>query len=495
MTLHRLRSRIVLSVLVGLFLLTSSAKALAFNWDTDNAPVWLIAPYEIPAIYGISAGANDASIVLRITTLLANAWFDAIAPYHPTAVGVYSRIPRRPPSEGRTNRNKNIALMYASYRVLNSLVPQNGANWREMMTSAGLNPDDASTDTTHAVGIGNVAGNAIVAARLRDGMNQLGDEGGSTYHLKPYADYTRYQPVNTPSEVVDAGRWQPLVVTKGVGLFQAQQFVTPQWGITRPYTVPNVNKFVAPAPAASNPNSPAYKQQADAVLAAQAGLTNRQKALAELFDDKVVSLGVISGLINLSRGYDLTTYIYERFSTGIAIFDAGIATWKEKLRHDAVRPITAIRHLYGNQPVTAWGGPGKGTVNDLPASQWRGYLNTADHPEYPSGSACFCSAHAQAARRLESGSDRLGAWWFVAKGSSRVEPGVTPTEDTWLYWNTWTEFVEDCGKSRFYGGVHFLPAIEEAKKLCTPFGDLGYEFMINHINGTAREPNMSQAIR
>src|SRR5215510_3547946 len=146
---------------IVLFLLFLPTRTDAFNWDTDNAPLWLIAPYEVPAIYEISPTASDASIVLRITTLLANAWFDAIAPYHPTAVGVYSRINRRPPSEGETNRNKNIAIMYASYRVLNSLLPKKASDWRAMMLWAGLNPDDASTDTTTAVGIGNVAGMAI----------------------------------------------------------------------------------------------------------------------------------------------------------------------------------------------------------------------------------------------------------------------------------------------------------------------------------------------
>src|SRR5262249_28957628 len=368
------------------------ARTDAFNWDTDIAPLWLIAPFEVPAIYGISPVANDASIVLRITTLLANAWFDAIAPYHPTAVGVYSRINRRPPIEGVTNRNKNIAIMYASYRVLNSLVPQNASDWRAMMLWAGLNPDDASTDTTTAVGIGNVAGMAIVMAREHDGMNQLGDEGGQKYNRRPYADYTGYAPGNSPWKLVDPGRWQPLIVSSGNGLFQAQQFVTPQYARTKAYTFSDPNQFRAPVPFMSDPNNAGYKQQADEVLALSAGLTDMQKAKAETFNDKVIALGVLPVWVNLMRGYTLDQYIYERFTTGVAIFDAGIVTWNEKARYDAVRPTTAIRYLYGDMPVTAWGGPGKGTVTDLRGSGWGSTLNPADHPEYPSGSPCFCSA-------------------------------------------------------------------------------------------------------
>lgn len=71
------------------------------------------------------------------------------------------------------------------------------------------------------------------------------------------------------------------------------------------------------------------------------------------------------------------------------------------------------------------GGPGKGTVSDLPASQWRSYLDVADHPEYPSGSAAFCSTIALTSR-LFYGDDNLGYSYKFLKGSSYVEPGITP---------------------------------------------------------------------
>jgi hypothetical protein len=169
----------------------------------------------------------------------------------------------------------------------------------------------------------------------------------------------------------------------------------------------------------------------------------------------------------------------------VAAFDGAITCWNEKYRYDAVRPFSAIRYLYQDRPVTAWGGPGKGTVNDLPASEWRSYLNPADHPEYPSGSACFCSAHAQASRRF-FGSDTFGWSVPIAKGSSRIEPGIIPVEDMILGpWETWSEFEETCGLSRLWSGVHFMPAITAGHNLCQPVGDLAYEFVQQHIDGTA----------
>src|SRR5687767_14034524 len=107
--------------------------AETFDFDTGIAPIEVLIPHAIPAIFSVSPDASDASLVLRMTTLITNGWFDAIAPYHPTAVGVYSALGRRPVAEAVTNRNKNVAIMYASYRVLNSLFPRHLADWRGMM--------------------------------------------------------------------------------------------------------------------------------------------------------------------------------------------------------------------------------------------------------------------------------------------------------------------------------------------------------------------------
>lgn len=206
------------------------ASGQAFNCDTGNAPIEVVIPSVLPVLFGfVSPTANDATLVLRLTTLITNGWFDAAAPYHPSAVGVYTRLGRRPPEESATNCNINIAAIYASYRVLNSMLPNFTSNWRGMVSSAGLDPDDNQVIMVTPAGIGNAAGFAVVAAREHDGMNQLGDEGGRVYNLQPYADYLGYKPVNTAYELKDPSRWQPQIVTMGNGIFRVQQFVTPQY--------------------------------------------------------------------------------------------------------------------------------------------------------------------------------------------------------------------------------------------------------------------------
>lgn len=468
---------------------TASGSGIPFDLDTGNAIKEVVIPVENP-LFRTTVASSDASLVIRYTVLLNNAWFDAIAPYHPTAVGISSRLGRRPAAERRTNRERNIAILYASYRVLNSQLPRFHADWRDMLTSAGLDPDNDTRDLVTPAGIGNSAGEAVVAGRLHDGMNQLGDEGGRKYNRQPYADYLGYQPVNTADSIRDPSRWQPNVVTEGNGVFRVQEFVTPQWSVTRPYSYSDPEEFRIPAPVNSDPvrNPAEYKRQADEILSASAGLTDYQKILAETFNDKFRALPPAFRHVAAAENYDLDRFVFLDTLSNVAPFDAGIATWHFKRKFDAVRPFTAIRYLYGDQNVTAWGGPGKGTVTDIKGSEWRSYVETADHPEYPSTSTAFCSALAQAARRF-TGSDALGLSIRVARGASVVEPGLTPRADITLGpWKTWTSWERDCGLSRLLGGVHFRPAIAAGHRLGKRVGDRAYEFIKAHIDGTAPPP-------
>lgn len=359
--------------------LLSAAPALAqgsFSFSSDQAPRDVVIPAAVPVIFQV-VSPGDAPLILRTTTLLNHVWFDAIAPYHTTAVGISSTIPRRPAAE-QNDTNRNTAIFYASLRMLDSLYPTFTEEWRQMMLSVGLDPDDTSTDLSTPVGIGNVTGAAVVAAREHDGMNQLGDEPTDPTVVRadtgrPYSDYTEYEPANSPYELAHPGKWQPSITDNGYGIFRAQQFVTPQYALVEPYSYSNPAQFNAIPPVASNPANPNYRRQADAVLRASALMTDRQKMIAELFDDKISSLGFSALFVTVSQNMSLEEFVHYDFLTNLAAFDTGIAIWKEKRRHDAVRPFSAIRYLYQDQLVTAWGGPGQGTV-DLPANQWQSYL-------------------------------------------------------------------------------------------------------------------------
>lgn len=464
-----------------------------FDFQTGNAAIEVVIPAIVPIVYQqVSPSGGDATLVLRITTLVTNAWYDATAPYHATAVGVYSHLGRRPENEA-THEQINVALVYASYQVLNHLLPEFSSRWRAMMMDVGLDPDDTRTDITTAIGLGNVAGLAVAMGRANDGMNQLGNEGQKA-HQQPYSDYTGFQPLNTAYRLSRPSKWQPDIQRQGLGLYKVQQFVTPQYALVEPYSYATPQHFRMPRPFRSNvKHRKAYVAQARQVLRASASLTQTQKLKAELFDNKIVSLGLSAVHAALTQNLTLLEFIQLDFLTNMAAFDAGIFVWQEKRKHNAVRPFSAIRYLYRDRWVTAWGGSGRGAI-EMPARDWKSYLEEADHPEYPSASACFCQAHAQSAR-LFLGNDVLDYPVVYPAGSSRIEPGVTPSTDTTLLFGTWTELAEDCGQSRLWAGVHFQSAIDESMDFCPLFGDLAFEYMSSLVGGTAelRRPSVGRS--
>ena len=59
-----------------------------FDMDRDLSAVRVASEMGEATRAAVSPFAGDASLVIRITTLMSNAFFDALAPYHPT--GNYS---------------------------------------------------------------------------------------------------------------------------------------------------------------------------------------------------------------------------------------------------------------------------------------------------------------------------------------------------------------------------------------------------------------------
>ena len=417
---------------------------------------------------------------VRITALLANGAFDAIAPYHNTAKAIYSTIPKRPEIE-RTVQNKNIAIAYASLRILNKLLPGARFVWENELRLAGLNPEDISTDLTTPIGIGNVVAEMVLNVRMNDGMNQ--EDNDKSYHKQKYFNSISYSPKNTPYEITFPDNWQPLIREVSYGEYAAQEHIVPQYGNVVPYSLENVDSFKATVPTRSKvANIEGYVDQVQQILLESYTLDDRKKMVAEYFDDKTWSLdGTVESIINQNK-LDLDEYVFLHMAVKIALFDAGIVAWKEKIKFDCVRPITAIKYLYENTTLKAWGGPGVGPVEDMKGKDWDSYLYTGPHSEYPSGTTCFCAAQAQALRRYFN-SENMNHSIAFPRGSSVIEPWKTPATDTSITFNTYDEFVHICGLSRVYGGVHFHSSANEAAKLCKPVGDAAYDFVYAQVNG------------
>lgn len=477
--------------------MTTSARppaGFSFDFDTGNFYRDLIGAAGDSSGQQQAIGPKDVAIIAWIQAVMWTARFDALAPYHPTAVGVHARIDRRPAEESATNRNKNIAALYASYQVANAVYPEREHVMRQMMTVLGLDPDDDSADTSTPAGIGNTAGKAAIAARARDGMNFLG-EHGRTYHHRPFGDYTGYRPANSPDELTHPSRWQPAVLSHrrragggpgDKGAFAAQQFLTPQLRLTEAFTFADPAQFKLPQPDHLDHTDPnTYQRSVDEILKASATLNDEQKAKSEFFDNTYLSILQSTKAAALAHDdLDLDSWVALLFTSSVAQLDGLIAAWHYKHHYDAVRPFSAIRHVYGKEHVTAWGGPIHGTVTDLPAEEWSSYLPLGDSPEYPCGTTTLCAAEAQAARRF-LGDDVLDWRHPVPAGSTLTEPNNTPAQDIELHYPTWTDFEKDCARSRVWAGVHFPATTEISREFGSQFGDLAYDFVQRHINGDA----------
>ncbi|WP_181785546.1 DUF6851 domain-containing protein [Streptomyces phytophilus] len=472
------------------------AQQIPFDFDNGNFIRDLITTHGgggYPPADAMAPG--DVASYTWVTHLLQTSWFDALAPYHPTAVGVYSRIPRRPAEESATNRNKNIAGLYAMFQVVKAVFTERAPVLRQALGALGLDPDDESGDLSTAVGIGNTAGKAIAAARAGDGMNALGGKD-RTYNGQPYEDYTGYRPVNTADELADPSRWQPAVEphrrrTDGgpgdKGIFTAQRFATPQLGLVTPQTYRDPAQFKLAAPDHLDHNDAgAYRKAVDEVLAASAGLTDEQKVKAEFFEHTPLSVTLSPRAAAMAHDLDLDGWAQLFLVCSTARFDSLIAAWHHKRAYDAVRPFSAVRHVYGSKPVTAWGGPGKGTVEAIPADEWTGYLPVGNHPEYPSGFTVLTAAQAQAARSF-LGDDVLDWTHAFPAGSGQKEPGTVPATDLELSWATWTDFENDCATSRVWAGAHFTKTAETSLAFGTQFGDLAHTFVQRHVNGDVKD--------
>jgi hypothetical protein len=425
----------------------------------------------------------------RALAIMNTAMYDAWAAYDNKANGTQLGGELRRPANERTNANRRKAMSYAAYRALVDLFPSRKAQFDAEMVRLGYDPNDTTGDLSTPQGVGNVAAAAVIQFRRTDGSNQLGNLSGGV----PYSDYTGYQPVNTSTQVFDLGRWQPLAVPNGMGGFNIQSFLTPHWGGVKGFALSRYNQFAVPAPA--QPGTFAFWQQSFEVVALSASLDDRRKAIADWWADGPGSETPPGTWILLAKdvserdNHDLGKDVRMFFAMSNAMFDAGIACWGYKRQYDYVRPITAIRSLFENKPILAWGGEGQGTRLIL-GQNWRPYqpanFVTPPHADHLSGHSTFSAAAAETLK-LFTGSDAFNGSAVVSAGSSLVEPGLSPSRDITLSWSTFSGAAAEAGISRLYGGIHFQNANLEGQKLGRKVAGQAYALSRAYINGTAGE--------
>jgi hypothetical protein len=106
-------------------------------------------------------------ILIRVYILHINAAYDALTAYRSKSIGISSNIPKRPENE-RIQRNKNIAIAYAMYRVAKGSYPTVVPKFESLLQSLELDLEDHSLDLTTPIGIGNFVAMKVLEERLND---------------------------------------------------------------------------------------------------------------------------------------------------------------------------------------------------------------------------------------------------------------------------------------------------------------------------------------
>lgn len=255
-----------------------------------------------------------------------------------------------------------------------------------------------------------------------------------------YYAQTRTYPKYTPSG--ESGNW----VQTPPAYFDA---IEPAWRKIRPVVIDSASQFVPGKPPefSTDPNSQFYKESYAVYTALDEGDEMERREIAGFWDcnpfaikssghlmvgEKKISPGGhwmnIASLVSEQSDADLMKTTEAFAVTSIALFDGFIVCWDEKYRSNLLRPETYINRYIDE--------------NWLPA------LQSPPFPEHTSGHSVISTA-ASIALTSVFGDD------FVYDDVTQLEFGL-PVRS----FQSFREASAEAAISRFYGGIHYMPAIE-----------------------------------
>lgn len=399
---------------------------------------------------GILADKLETPVQFRALFYLNLASYNAWANYHPTASGIFGRTRFKQNPSQFTAENKNTAILYALLRVYEASPysfggPSGLPIFRKLLCDRGLDPTDTSVNASSPVAVGNREGFDTARLLALDKWNADGSlTSTQPLYALPFQDYTDYTPRNTPWKIRFPFRWQPLLETNNIGFFFRQEHVTPFAGDTIAFTMTPqqlrkrrvASPYVRPDVTVKNAlgrDWATIRKSARKVYKTSRLLTEKQRLLAELFDNKVSafrtsenpfgtpSIGSVIRFFllgpQLDFGIDEDT-IYS-LAANIASYDAIVTVWKEKRRHDAIRPTGQTMELLFGEKKFAVSGEPYGPPVKIQAGEWQPYIRTMPHSEFPSASACACEALVEHALVVTRGRDVFPYNVTIAQGSSR----------------------------------------------------------------------------
>ena len=401
------------------------------------------------------------------------------------------------------------------------------------------------TNPKTAAEIGNVAAQAVIDARRHDGSNQYGDlppapcpvspwpqpcaagtygqTSGNPTRTGPYSDYDAgdyepYVPVNPlmgycnplvavceRQDIADPNHWQPLIFGNGQACLDSgagteetcagiQTFIAPHWERVTSFALTSASQFddvMTIPPPDYLKNSGRYQNDVKDMIEFSRSLNTRRKLIVEYWADGPSSelppghWGVFAQFVSQRDDHTIDQDAKMFFAMHNASFDAGIVAWHIKRKYNGVRPITAVRFAKRGQTITAWGGPGR-PIEPIPGEKWSPYNPgtnlTPAFPGYFSGHSVFSRSSATVLALFTS-SDDFGFSTVLPPNFGRVEPGI-PTAPTKFSYATFSEAAREAGRSRLFGGIHFVDDNTTAQQVGQLIGVQAWSKALTYFNGT-----------
>ena len=272
-------------------------------------------------------------------------------------------------------------------------------------------------------------------------------------HILDWAGQDNYKQTRTFTKysVTDiAAHWKPTPPAY-------MRAVEPNWNKIRTFLIDSAQQFkpLPPTIFSTDRESQFYKE-ALAVRDIGMNLSNEQKEIASFWDCNPFKMNVNGHVMYASKkispgGHwmNITRLACQKAAAGpiqsieayaclaITIADAFISCWDEKYRSLVIRPETYINKY----------------IDDA----WMPLLQTPPFPEYTSGHSVLSSASAVMLTQLFGDN-------FSFADSTEVEFGIPVRHFT-----SFTQAAEEAAISRFYGGIHYMPSInnglDEGKKI------------------------------
>lgn len=430
-------------------------------------------------------------IAIRYALLFFVSDYEIIAACHPVALSFYGTKDEIP-DDFCSPLNQRIIASYIMYRVLSSEFPRIGANFARFLTRLGLTPLNESRDKATLNGWANVIADRLVNYFSKDGFNSLGDLTRDNFR-QAFSDQTGYKPENPaflpPDKLKRPLRWQPLTGEKdGSGDFLSQVHVVPQVGsapdplvLTReeflgrklesPYRNPNMLGSIDPDDEAL------LRRSLKTIFERSEQMTPKKLALVYYWDNKFSSVAGFNGYYRTRIGYDRSTFIRNALGEHLAFHDSMLLAWKEKVRHDLVRPTTMIRRLLKGEMVTGFRGLSSG-VGVVKASEWEPAIPPQPHSEFPSATAAICTAGFEQLKYALNdivGNGTIPPYELVINSGPLGLISASPvTAEIPIKFDNLDIATRECGYSRLDGGVHFPHSIPAGFELGKGVGKKAY---------------------